>query len=197
MRVNLLVMQGPHQGKEIPVTNSPFVIGREPDCQLRPSSGLISRRHCALVIRDTQVLVQDLGSTNGTQVNGQRVRGEQHLRHGDAIRVGPLAFSVLIAAGVAVNKRTPVPPAQAAGNRPVEALLEDLGDHPRPAPGAPPAFDDVPNPNSATVLQMEILPELPGGPPAPGGPAPGKPAAGDPAPSPPSFFGRLWRRRRE
>jgi pSer/pThr/pTyr-binding forkhead associated (FHA) protein len=69
MKLSLVVAEGVHKGKAIPVPVAEFVIGRDPDCQLRPSSPAISKRHCAVHVRADKVFVHDLGSTNATFVN--------------------------------------------------------------------------------------------------------------------------------
>ena len=77
MKVSLVVMSdGKAKGQAIPVTLPQFVIGRDPQCQLRPASPVISKRHCALLVRGEQVFVRDFESTNGTFVNDQPVKGE-------------------------------------------------------------------------------------------------------------------------
>jgi predicted component of type VI protein secretion system len=97
MKLSLLVMTpGFEQGKVIAVDRSPFLIGRDPNCHLRPGSGKISKRHCALVIRSGQAFVSDLGSTNGTFLNDFPVHTETAMQSGDRLRVGPLVFDVII-----------------------------------------------------------------------------------------------------
>ena len=95
MQVNLTVLGGVHNGREIPLRAAEFVIGRDPSCHLRPASNEVSRRQCALVQRNGRVFLKDYGSRNGTVVN-QRVLagGELQLADGDLIEVGPLAFRV-------------------------------------------------------------------------------------------------------
>lgn len=63
------------------------VIGRGTDCDLQLLDQGVSRRHADVHIADGQATVYDLGSTNGTSVNGHSVRSQQ-LQHGDVIRVG-------------------------------------------------------------------------------------------------------------
>ena len=60
MRVQLVVKNaGKQQGMVIPVTVRQFVIGREEGCQLRPASDLISKKHCAILIANQGVFVED------------------------------------------------------------------------------------------------------------------------------------------
>jgi pSer/pThr/pTyr-binding forkhead associated (FHA) protein len=64
------------------------VIGRSSECELRVPSVAASRRHAAVVRRGDDVFVRDLGSTNGTLVNGAKIVGERALEAGDRIDVG-------------------------------------------------------------------------------------------------------------
>ncbi len=100
MKVSLVVASGVHQGKVIPVTSQQFLIGRDPQCQLRPASQSISKQHCVLVIRNQSVTIKDFGSTNGTFLNEEQLKAdeEHELKSGDRVRVGPLDFSVQILA---------------------------------------------------------------------------------------------------
>src|SRR3990172_4146736 len=96
LQAKLRVVGGKHHGKTIPLGTSKFLIGREQDCQLRPNSELVSRHHCVFNVDDFTVRLRDLGSTNGTFVNDNRVRGEMTLKAGDRVRVGKLDFEVVI-----------------------------------------------------------------------------------------------------
>src|SRR5687768_6241188 len=83
------------------------VIGRREDCDLRIPLGDVSRKHCRLV-RDGDVLkVEDLGSSNGTFLNGQRVQ-EALLSPGDSIQVGPVVFVLQIDGEPADDELSPV-----------------------------------------------------------------------------------------
>ena len=88
----LQVVGGKHSGQVIPLNRRKFLIGRESDCQLRPNSDLVSRHHCVFAIDEYSVRLRDLGSTNGTTVNGERVVKETTLIAGDRIVVGNLEF---------------------------------------------------------------------------------------------------------
>src|SRR5579883_2686665 len=63
-------------------------LGRHPNNSIQLLDKIVSKEHCILEQRDGQFILRDLGSLNGTYVNGERVRGEQMLRHGDEIALG-------------------------------------------------------------------------------------------------------------
>jgi pSer/pThr/pTyr-binding forkhead associated (FHA) protein len=98
MKVSLVVAQGVHAGKTIPITSPQFLIGRDPHCNLRPASPAISKQHCGIFVREGKVYVQDYGSTNGTSVNGEPVAGEREVADNDKLKVGPLEFALKIEA---------------------------------------------------------------------------------------------------
>jgi predicted component of type VI protein secretion system len=114
MKLSLVVAQGVHAGKVIPVTSAEFVIGRDPQCQLRPASPAISKQHCALTIREGKAFVRDCGSTNGTFINGEQVAAEREVKSGDQLKVGPLEFVLRIEATATVPALRPAPAATAA-----------------------------------------------------------------------------------
>jgi len=94
--VELKVVGGKHAGQSIRLDRKKFLIGREQDCQLRPNSELVSRHHCVFTVDDFAVRLRDLGSTNGTTVNGEQIRKETVLQQGDHVVVGSLEFEVAI-----------------------------------------------------------------------------------------------------
>lgn len=96
MDLKLLVVQGKPEGKEIPVRVSRFIIGRSVECHMRPNSELISRHHCQISVNGDQVSIMDLGSSNGTIVNGERITEEVSIDDGDLVQVGPLGFLVVL-----------------------------------------------------------------------------------------------------
>jgi len=93
MGVELIVAGGNRAGEVVPVSTGKFIIGRATDCHLRPTSELISRYHCALLV-DVGVVVRDLGSRNGVRLNGEKISAEQKINNGDRLGVGPLEFFV-------------------------------------------------------------------------------------------------------
>jgi pSer/pThr/pTyr-binding forkhead associated (FHA) protein len=76
-------------GRTIPLTSGRVVVGRSRECDIRIDEGNVSRRHFELVQEGpTAWAVADLGSTNGTEVNGRRVSGRKRLDDGDRISAG-------------------------------------------------------------------------------------------------------------
>jgi pSer/pThr/pTyr-binding forkhead associated (FHA) protein len=94
MNVKLLVVHGRPEGKSFLFPPGEFLFGRGSECHIQPNSDWVSRQHCLLRVELEAVSVRDLGSRNGTLVNGQRVVGERPLNHGDQLQVGPLVFEI-------------------------------------------------------------------------------------------------------
>jgi eukaryotic-like serine/threonine-protein kinase len=100
MQVNLRVLAGPYKGRVFPFDqHDTFLIGRNNEAHLcLPDDRFFSRNHCLLEIDPPRCFLRDLGSTNGTFVNGRRV-GEAFLRHGDQIQGGATVLVVEVRAG--------------------------------------------------------------------------------------------------
>ncbi len=120
MEVKLKVLKGKIAGQMVPIAGPKYFIGRAEDCQLRPNSELVSRHHCVIIVDEGFVAVRDFGSKNGTFVNGQRIRGEQELRAGDTLTVGPLDFEVLLDVRVGGQMKPKVQSVQEAAARTAE-----------------------------------------------------------------------------
>jgi pSer/pThr/pTyr-binding forkhead associated (FHA) protein len=76
------------------VESFPFVIGRSSEADRPLPLVFVSRTHCRFSLVGEEVVVEDLGSANGTYVNGVRLGEATALRHGDEVRLGPLGFRV-------------------------------------------------------------------------------------------------------
>jgi pSer/pThr/pTyr-binding forkhead associated (FHA) protein len=128
MDVKLVVLGGTNAGRVIPITAEKFFIGRAEDCHLRPNSDLVSRHHCAITLEENEVTVRDFGSRNGTQVNGERIRGEEELKSGDRLKVGPLEFEVVVQVPTVAAKKPKVQSLEEAAARTVEAAASKPAD---------------------------------------------------------------------
>ena len=118
MKISLMVLSaGKAAGKALPVMVPQFIIGRDPQCNLRPASAMISKRHCAIISKGEDVFVRDFDSTNGTFINEQQIKGEVQIKDGDVLKVGPLSFKVVLEGAPVTPAPTPKPvPAPALAN---------------------------------------------------------------------------------
>lgn len=95
MSFQLKVAKGKPRGHCLKFPVGEFLIGRGPECDVRPNSDLVSRQHCLLQITEDRVTIRDLGSMNGTLVNGQLVTETRTLIPGDHLQIGPLILEVV------------------------------------------------------------------------------------------------------
>jgi pSer/pThr/pTyr-binding forkhead associated (FHA) protein len=173
MKVSLVVMStGKAAGQVIPVNLAQFVIGRDPQCNLRPGSALISKRHCAILVKNEGVYVRDFDSTNGSFLNNQPLKGEVPVKNNDVLKVGPLEFRVAIEdtpapvvsktpTPAASNPKKPTPPAPTVGSaldhEDAAALLLGLDDD---SPSE--TKDEMGVPGGSTVMDLPIEMPKPG-----------------------------------
>lgn len=101
MQVSLKVIAGPHTGRVFTFDqHDTFLIGRSESAQFcLPHDRYFSRHHCLLEIAPPQCFLRDLGSTNGTLVNGQRI-DSIYLKSGDRIQGGETVIEVAVASDV-------------------------------------------------------------------------------------------------
>lgn len=91
MQVVMVMFRADGERRSFPITREMTIIGRREDCDLRIPLGDVSRKHCRMIRESDSLRIEDLGSSNGTYVNGQRVQ-ETILQPGDTVRVGPVMF---------------------------------------------------------------------------------------------------------
>jgi pSer/pThr/pTyr-binding forkhead associated (FHA) protein len=142
MKVSLVVATGAHQGKVIPLTGPQFLIGRDPQCHLRPASQAISKKHCGVLVRDGKVYVKDFGSTNGTTVNEVLIKDtEVAVPDGTSLKLGPLDFVIRIEQRAPIADGTPLPTSSVESAAALAAVKAVAG-----APKAP-VRDATPDPS--------------------------------------------------
>jgi pSer/pThr/pTyr-binding forkhead associated (FHA) protein len=95
MRAQLVPLDG---GQPVDITKDITLVGRKEDCDLRLDHKSVSKLHCVLVKTDGLLLLRDLGSTNGTRVNGDRVRRAALLPN-DQLTIANFGFRVFLGAG--------------------------------------------------------------------------------------------------
>ena len=103
------------------------VVGRSSECDYQLCHPLISRRHCAFDLRGGEIWVQDLGSLNGTYLNGERVKGPRPVHDGDRLDLTFLPYEICLPKSPegSVVQRGSVPEAPAEELRPHEVLVVD------------------------------------------------------------------------
>ncbi|MGD8902237.1 MAG: FHA domain-containing protein [Anaerolineae bacterium] len=84
----LIISRGPGAGGRFHIGTAPAIIGRQDQCEVQVQDTWVSRQHARIVWTGETYVVEDLGSTNGTFVNGQRVVGSRTLRSGDHLQLG-------------------------------------------------------------------------------------------------------------
>ena len=89
--VTLVLLRSRPPHKTFALRRGELIVGRQETTGLRVPLGDVSRRHCRLTVTDTGATVEDLDSSNGTFVNGERV-GRAELGPGDVLRVGSVKF---------------------------------------------------------------------------------------------------------
>ena len=117
----LVMKQGPAPGKTFELSRNELTIGRDINNEIVINDAEVSRRHCRLLLQGDGYVVEDLGSTNGTFINEQRVSGQRALHSGETLRVGDNVTLIYEVAGVDAN-----------------ATIASRGARPAPAPAAPP-----------------------------------------------------------
>jgi DNA-binding winged helix-turn-helix (wHTH) protein len=90
---------------EVALHDGTNLIGRDPDCLVRVSSPRVSRHHARLTVTGRAATLEDLGSKNGTYLEGRLLRGAMPLRDGDEIAIGPAVF-VFRASGTTRTTKT-------------------------------------------------------------------------------------------
>jgi len=141
MKVKLRIVQGRPEGKNMLFPHGEYVFGRGAECHVRPNSDWVSRQHCLLRVTADGAFLRDLGSRNGTLINGMRLVEEVPLKHGDQLQIGPLVFEVVLEAiadeSTPAEKSDMLSPLPNAADTTVRALdtaeMEAVKDPPAPA----------------------------------------------------------------
>jgi predicted component of type VI protein secretion system len=130
-----VMRSGPNPGKVYPLEGSDFTIGRDANNVVTINDAEISRKHAKMELRGSSYVIQDLGSTNGTFVNGNRITGMQVLNPNDIVSFGENI--VLMYESVADPNATMLSSAKAPKTA---ARAQKPAPVPAPAPAPAPAY---------------------------------------------------------
>ena len=129
----LRFISGKYQGGEFPLRNNrEIVIGRSSDLDMVLVEDMVSRKHAKIETTETEIIIQDLGSTNGTFVNGEKITRSK-LAEGDRILVGTSIIK-MVAVDPATNDAQPtetearrrLEARQAPTGRPMSGVIEEI-----------------------------------------------------------------------
>src|ERR1700754_801735 len=143
-RFALRFISGKYQGGEFPLRmNREIIIGRSSDLDMVLVEDMVSRRHAKISSTEGEVYIQDMGSTNGTFVNGEKIAGRALLHEGDRILVGTSIIKVVAVEGQIVNQ------SEAEARRRLEAGAQRQATSGRPMSGV---IEEIPLPDLLQLL---------------------------------------------
>ena len=138
----LVMRQGPTPGATFSLEGDQIIIGRDSSSGVAINDAEVSRKHARLSFQGGKYVLEDLGSTNGTFVNGQRLASPVVLKSGDVVSCGEqivLMYESLSAdpGATVMSQRKNVPPRPAAAPAPSPAYQAPVAPPPAPAYSAP------------------------------------------------------------
>jgi pSer/pThr/pTyr-binding forkhead associated (FHA) protein len=131
MNVNLVLLRTNGTRRVVSLPSSVTVIGRRADCDLYAPLMSVSKRHCQLNCDQGVLRIRDLGSRNGTYLNGDRINGEAEIKAGDRVKIGSLTFVCQIdgqPADMEVLEAENSPQKGVPGEEFVDEMLESFDD---------------------------------------------------------------------
>lgn len=135
---------GPNTGKIYPLEAPEIIIGRDASNVIAINDPEVSRKHAKLILQNAAYVIQDLGSTNGTFINGQRITTPQEVKPGDTITLGEnivLMYETAFDPNATVVSSAQAQMTVAPVRKPV----------PIPAPALSPVPTPIPPPSTAPV----------------------------------------------
>lgn len=139
-QLQIVVHAGPLAGKGFPITKDLITFGRDPENDISWDDSQVSRRHARLIREDEQLILEDLGSTNGTLVNGKPIEGDYILQPADIISIGTSIFGIKGFAApstVGVTQLSMQPPPAMPGPLPPRPAAQPRPETPSSKPRGP------------------------------------------------------------
>jgi pSer/pThr/pTyr-binding forkhead associated (FHA) protein len=193
----LVMRTGPNPGKTFTLNKPEMYIGRDISNDIVINDAEVSRKHVRFIAQGDQYVIEDLGSTNGTFINGQRIAGPHALSSGESIQMGENVVLVFETMAYDPDSTAVMTPREAAtmdtGSEEPPVMPEPepepfpaatMADEPAPMSMPDPEPEPEPEPEPAPMPPPMPMPEPMAAPPAPepsatytGQPAPSRPAA--------------------
>jgi pilus assembly protein CpaF len=136
----LVIRSGPNTGTIYPLDAPEIIIGRDASNVIAINDAEVSRKHAKLSLQNSAYVILDLGSTNGTFINGQRISGSQILKPGDTVTLGEnivLMYEAAFDPNATMVSSSQAPKMVAPVRKPAPAPV------PTPAPASPPSTAPV------------------------------------------------------
>jgi ABC-type multidrug transport system ATPase subunit/pSer/pThr/pTyr-binding forkhead associated (FHA) protein len=153
----LVFVEGPSTGKTFPLEGDEIYIGRESTNTLQIDSPGVSRKHVRLNFKNQQYWLEDLGSSNGTFVNGERISQPKPLQNGDTIGLGKtikLEYQEMLPAisATMIEEELPLEGGTMIEDSPQQTIV--------PTPAAPSPFEAIPGSQEPqmTMIGQDVLP---------------------------------------
>jgi len=150
----LVMSQGPQPGQTFTLDQERITLGRDPSCEIAISDPQVSRQHARITRQGEMIVIEDLGSTNGTFVNGMRLTNPHTLINGDVIGLGDAATLTYYGVSIATTEplaRQPTVSAMPPRPEPLSPLPPQAApplDY-TTTPPPPPAYAAAPPPAKA------------------------------------------------
>jgi ABC transport system ATP-binding/permease protein len=120
----------------VPFVREEITIGRQEGNTIRLTERNVSRRHARLLRQNGRVVVEDLGSSNGTRINGERISGQSAIKDGDLLQIGDYDLALQNEAALAASKAAPASSASTRPTLPATPALRLGSDEPSDPDGS-------------------------------------------------------------
>src|SRR5262249_26913962 len=104
----LITLQGPNPNRPYALTSDRSLIGRRPDSTVFLESLAVSREHAQVVREGNSYFIEDLGSSNGTFLNGRRISGREPFTETDTLQIGPYVFGLRPSPNLRATEADPI-----------------------------------------------------------------------------------------
>ncbi len=160
-----VIVEGPHHGTRFPLSAGENLLGRAQDCAIFLEDQSVSRQHAIITSREDGWHIKDLGSKNGTYVNGRQIPDVVTLGHGDILQLGIYSLRLVTHQIPVDEEMAPVPAEIALESGAIESAAEPpsehTGDEPSSEESAPEGHEETSEPSANEDMESrgtEMIP---------------------------------------